>query len=40
MVGVPGHSKACCTCRRRKKGVSWEALGTIDLLEAMFRFQE
>jgi hypothetical protein len=22
MVGVPGHSKACCTCRRRKKGVS------------------
>lgn len=26
MVGVPGRSKGCVTCRRRKKGVSSEAL--------------
>ena len=27
MVGVPGRSKACHTCKRRKKGVSPTVLG-------------
>lgn len=30
MVGVPGRSKACLTCRKRKKGVSDPPFGQIQ----------